>query len=73
MNEDRVYYNTNYNVIYPTLEDVEKSDTQYRKDYLSVFGLKEYSYDKINEGITSLHKKIKDNTSFKNIFEDIQF
>ena len=69
MNEDRVYYNTNYNVIYPTIEDAEKSDTQYRKDYLSVFGLNEYNYEKINKGITTLHSKIKDNTSFKNIFE----
>lgn len=69
MDEDRVYYNTNYNVIYPTIEEPEKSDTQYRKDYLSVFGLKEYDYEKINKGITSLHSKIKDNTSFKNIFE----
>ena len=69
MDEDRVYYNTNYNVIYPTIEDLVKSDTQYRKDYLSVFGLKEHDYEKINKGITSLHSKIKDNTSFKNIFE----
>ena len=69
MNENRVYYNTNYNVIYPTIEDAEKSDTQYRKDYLSVFGLNEYNYEKINKGITTLHSKIKDNTSFKNIFE----
>jgi len=69
MNENRIYYNTNYNVIYQNIEDVEKSDTQYRKDYLNVFGLKEYDYDKINNGITTLHSKIKDNTSFKNIFE----
>ena len=69
MDEDRVYYNTNYNVIYPTIEEPEKSDTQYRKDYLSVFGLKEYDYEKINKEITSLHSKIKENTSFKNIFE----
>tara|TARA_Y100000389_G_C17328906_1_gene447020 strand:- start:502 stop:885 length:384 start_codon:yes stop_codon:yes gene_type:complete len=66
---ERTYYNTNYNILYQNIEDIEKSDTQYRKDYLSVFGLKEYSYDKIDEGITSLHTKIKDNTSFKNIFE----
>jgi hypothetical protein len=66
---ERSYYNTNYDILYQNIEDVEKSDTQYRKDYLSVFGLKEYSYDKIDEGITNLHTKIKDNTSFKNIFE----
>ena len=53
MNENRVYYNTNYNVIYPTIEDAEKSDTQYRKDYLSVFGLNEYNYEKIKKGITT--------------------
>ena len=66
---ERSYYNTNYNVIYQNIEEEEKSDTQYRKDYLTVFGLKEYDYDKINNGITTLHSKIKDNTSFKNIFE----
>jgi len=66
---ERSYYNTNYDILYQNIEDVEKSDTQYRKDYLSVFGLKEYSYDKIKKGITSIHSKIKDNTSFKNIFE----
>jgi 2-hydroxy-3-keto-5-methylthiopentenyl-1-phosphate phosphatase len=66
---ERSYYNTNYNVIYQNIEDIEKSDTQYRKDYLTVFGLNEYNYEEIDKGITSLHTKIKDNTSFKNIFE----
>ena len=31
MDEDRVYYNTNYNVIYPTIEEPEKSDTNIGK------------------------------------------
>ena len=66
---ERSYYNTNYNVIYQNIEDIEKSDTQYRKDYLTVFGLNEYNYEEIDKGITSLHTKIKVNTSFKNIFE----
>ena len=66
---ERSYYNTNYNVIYQNIEDIEKSYTQYRKDYLTVFGLNEYNYEEIDKGITSLHTKIKDNTSFKNIFE----
>ena len=66
---ERTYYNTNYNILYQNIKDIEKSDTQYRKDYLTVFGLNEYNYEEIDKGITSLHTKIKDNTSFKNIFE----
>ena len=66
---ERTYYNTNYNILYQNIEDIEKSDTQYRKDYLTVIGLNEYNYEENDKGITSLHTKIKDNTSFKNIFE----
>ena len=28
MDEDRVYYNTNYNVIYPTIEEPEKTSDE---------------------------------------------
>ncbi len=66
---DNNYYNSNYKLQYYEIPNIEESDTQYRKEFLTVFNLKKYDETKIDKAMTILYNKLKNNQSFKNIFE----
>ena len=67
--ETKKYYNSNYTLTYHNCEDNDIGDTQYRKEFLKVFNLKEYDDKELDKAMVILYNKVKDNTSFKNIFE----
>ena len=60
-------YNYSINTTYLTLDD-DKQDTQYRKEYLSVFNLEKYDEDVIMNTVDTLYKTYKDNEQIKNLF-----
>jgi len=70
--KDKFRYNTNYIITYNSITDSDKSDTQYRCDFLKLFGFKQYDDDNVNEAQLKLFNKIKNNKSFNNIFEKVK-
>ena len=60
-------YNYSINTTYLTLDD-DKQDTQYRKEYLSVFNLEKYDEDVIMNTVDTLYKTYKDNEQIKKLF-----
>jgi hypothetical protein len=65
------YYNSNYKLEYYKIQDIEKSDTQYRKDLMTAWNLKKYDEKELDKSMIVLYNKLKDNQSFKNIFEKV--
>ncbi len=57
-------YNYSINTTYLTLDE-DKQDTQYRKEYLSVFNLENYDEDVIMNTVDTLYKTYKDNDQIK--------
>ena len=60
-------YNYSINTTYLTIAN-DKQDTQYRKEYLSVFNLENYDEDIIMNCVNDLYQKYKINEQIKNLF-----
>ncbi len=62
-------YNLNYVCKYTDdcITEIEQ-DTQYRKEYLSVFNLEKYDEDVIMNTVDTLYKTYKDNEQIKKLF-----
>jgi len=62
-------YNYSINTTYLTFDD-DKQDTQYRKEYLSVFNLETYDENVIMNTVDDLYKKYKDSPQIQKLFID---
>jgi len=69
--KDKYRYDTNSVLTYNTIEDSDKSETQYRCEFLKVFGLDTFDDDIIYNAQRTLFNKLKDNKSFINIFDKV--
>jgi hypothetical protein len=58
-------YNYDYNLTYKTNDN----ETSYRKDFLSVFNIKEFDWEIINTKQTTIFNKIKNDNIFKKIIK----
>lgn len=69
---DKYRYNTDYKLTYKSINDYEKSDTQYRCEFLKVFRLDEFEDTNVDKCQKILFDKIKNNKSFINIFKKVK-
>tara|TARA_B100000424_G_C22759740_1_gene409947 strand:- start:272 stop:673 length:402 start_codon:yes stop_codon:yes gene_type:complete len=70
--KDKYRYNSDYKLIYKAIEDNDKSETQYRCDFLKVFGLDVFDDDIVFKSQRIVFDKIKENKSFINIFKKVK-
>tara|TARA_X000000368_G_scaffold380567_1_gene336448 strand:- start:406 stop:750 length:345 start_codon:yes stop_codon:yes gene_type:complete len=61
-------YNYSIKTTYLDIQD-DIQDTQYRKEYLSVFNLEKYDENKIMDTINNLYQKYKDNKQLNDLLQ----
>lgn len=64
-------YNYSIKTTYLDLDD-EKQDTQFRKELLDVFGVKEYCHKTFMETIDTIYNKYKNNKQVENILKEVK-
>lgn len=65
-------YDISVNVAYKSIDDENESDTEFRKCFLNVFGLKEFEDDVIVESLDEVYDKLSKFENIKPIFSELQ-
>ena len=63
-------YNYSINLTYLDIDD-DKQDTQYRKELLDVFEIKEYKHEIIMTSIDTIYDKFKQHKQVNNILQEL--
>lgn len=61
-------YDISVNVAYKSIDDENESDTEFRKCFLNVFGLKEFEDDVIVESLDKVYDKLSEHDNIKPLF-----